>query len=83
MKCEDCKHWFATDQSQIQITGRGICLKANCVQRDDARTLGDETSLAHALTTVVGAFGYEMAINQLETLPEFGCIQFESKKQEG
>ena len=76
MTCQTCKHWF-TDQTQIQIAGRGICLRANCVQRNDHRTLGDEGSQAHALTTVASAFGYEMAINQLETTAEFGCNQYE------
>ena len=77
MICKDCKHWFTDDPSQIQIAGRGICLRANCVQRDDHRTMANESSQAHALTTIASAFGYKMAINQLETTAEFGCNQFE------
>lgn len=77
--CQNCKHWYTDDPSQIQIIGRGICLKANCVQQDDHRMLANEKSQAHALTTVASAFGYEMAINQLETALDFGCNQFETK----
>jgi hypothetical protein len=76
--CQYCKHWF-TDPDQVIMPGRGICLKANYVQTEGHRTPRDEDSKAHAVTTVVSAFGYEMAINQLETTADFGCNQFKGK----
>jgi hypothetical protein len=81
--CQHCQHWF-TDPDQVIMPGRGICLKANYAQGEGFAFPRDEDSKAHAVTTVVSAFGYEMAINQLETTADFGCNQIVKKDpQEG
>ncbi len=81
MICENCQHWFTEDPTQIEMPGRGICLKVSSVQSEDRRrTLSDENSQAHALTTVASTFGYKLAITQLETAPGFGCNQFEANR---
>lgn len=76
--CKTCQHWLNDDPSQIQITGRGICLKTGSVEGQGQTTYTHEDSRAYAVATVAGAFGYEMVISQLETTAAFGCNQFEA-----
>lgn len=79
MICKNCKAWYTDDPSQIQIAGRGICLKAGSVEGQGQISHTHEDSKAHALASVASAFSYRMVISQLETTTDFGCNQFEVK----
>jgi len=81
MHCRDCAHWFQDDkQLRLKGAGRGICLKTTMVAGGDgSTTIRDEGGLAIATATVMASFSPKMTVSQLETLPDFGCVQFEPK----
>lgn len=81
MYCRDCTHWFQDDkQLRLKGDGRGICLKTTMViGGDGSSTIRDEGGLAIATALMMASFAPKMTVAQLETRPEFGCVQFESK----
>lgn len=78
--CKNCKHWFTARPKTVVMPGRGICHPTGRVKGMGGVTHADEDSPAHAVATVISAFGYEMVISQLETDEDFGCNQFEEKE---
>lgn len=80
--CKNCQHWLI-DLNQIQIPGRGICLKTGTVEGQGQTTYTHESSNAYAVATVASTFSYQMVISQLETTKSFGCNQFEEKIELG
>ena len=84
MYCKDCTYWYKDDtQLRLKGGGRGICLKTTMVVSNSGTTTRDEGGLAISTALVMTAISPRMTVSQLETLPEFGCVQFETTMKKG